>query len=293
MEDLTEIYKLIDYSRKDDLENNKRISLSRPFFQFKSEGKSFKVIRTIREMFDEYGEEKLKAKMLPQIKTLMIDYGSSLPSKKKYSEYDIRSDLQIQMCLFFQTYCGYFTIEKLDDSETLRKYLEQNKSLNETGSIKTHYVKIPIASNGLNHIQWVNKAKTDEMVFFPDRSNTKYWNSNNLCGFLYVHEVEYPLQISARTVFNNFNGKDERRLSSHFTYVGEQYIAQKEERLLFRLPSYSPHQSTVACPDLFADHCCTSIEERVFYDMLSAYEYAKNFPDYIYLRITDFEINEL
>lgn len=82
MEDLTEIYKLIDYSRKDDLENNKRISLSRPFFQFKSEGKSFKVIRTIREMFDEYGEEKLKAKMLPQIKTLMIDYGSSLPSKK-------------------------------------------------------------------------------------------------------------------------------------------------------------------------------------------------------------------
>ena len=49
--------------------------------------------------------------------------------RNEYNHYGIKSDLQIAMTIFFQTYCGYFTSTNLEDALTRKKYIEDNKQL--------------------------------------------------------------------------------------------------------------------------------------------------------------------
>lgn len=232
--------------------------------------------------------------MLQGIHSLLVDYHASLPKDKQadYSEYSDRSDLLIQICQFFQTYCGYFTYENLSDEIVRDKYICKNSSLDNTGDKKVYYVKIPIESNCLNVNQWENKGSHGDFVFYPG-GQKDYLQNDNLCGFLKMHQSEYLSTLTSNTIFKNFNGKDRRSLLSHFMYVDSRFEEQSEIRLIFTLLSNRPHERTLACPDQYGGKHCNSIEERLFYDILSAYEYAETFPKNIYLSLKDFEIHSL
>lgn len=140
------LYKLLDETTKRELVNNRRISLSRPFFEFKSEGKGVAVFREIEKMIESGVElESIipTQKVIEKISTWVKDYYNSLPEniRKTYSyNYDISRDLLIAMTIYCQTYCGYFTGDDLFDKEIRKKYLLSNSRVVRD---KCAYVRIP------------------------------------------------------------------------------------------------------------------------------------------------------
>ena len=240
------IYKLLDQKTTELLENDNLISLSRPFFAFKSESKGFKVFQTVFDRLKDNSNLDLlnnDEQLIKDTAEWICSYYDSLPEdlKNEYSPHDINSDLRILMTIFFQTYCGYFTRQNLDNETTRKKYTEENRSLCQG---KNKYVKLSIEENDLDKFFWI--TYNNKYHFKCDACQESSDSSDNIRGVLHVHDVRYSTSEKLKQPFNSFNRIDDRRISSLLKYVNEHYCSQDEIRLMFRIPSYKPNESVVA-----------------------------------------------
>lgn len=294
------IYRLIDEAEKADIQKNNRISLSRPLLKYgEPEGLIVEFFRDINKLIEKT-QDVLKIEpteeLLCKIKEWYMMYFNSFPEeiKKSYSDYDILSDLRILMCVYFQTYCGYFTHAKLDSPETRNKYFHSNKKFIEKFNKKA-YIRIDIKSNKLDNVAWEytpSKSQTD-FVFTPS-SFEREWH-NNILSTLHLHDVIYlNNKLSASQIFSKFNFFEKRNSSCWFKFTKEYLNSQQEKRLIFYLPSYKINCSRVACDNIFSNMNCETLEEVLFYYAVSTLQYAKdNFPQYVYLKVQDFKIFDI
>lgn len=287
------IYKLLDEKTAEILNKDNLISLSRPFFVFKSEGKGFKVFRTMLERLNE--DTMMKSlhtdkQLLKETREWIYGYYNSLSTdlKNEYDNYGLKSDLQIAMTIYFQTYCGYFTSQNLDDESVRKEYIENNKSLCHG---KDQYVKLPIEENNLNKLFWT--SNNSDYHFKCDTQQKDLDAFGSIRGTLHIHEIEYSDTKKLKQPFNAFNGMDNRRISSLLKYVNDQYFSQNEKRLMFRIPSYRPNESVVGFNCYYPSFHFGSFEQQMVYVIGSICLEAIKYPDYVYLTINNFEIKDL
>ena len=288
------LYKLLDETTQRELVEHNRISLSRPFFEFKSEGKGISIFRNIKDLIDNASnpdEITPTKKILSKVKVWIDDYYHSLPDdiRKNYSyDYDIDDDLLIAMTIYCQSYCGYFTKVNLQNKETREEYLLQNKRLSFN---KSAYVKIPVESNMLDQLFWISRNDDYTFNYSNDQSDNIF--VDGIKASLHIHKVEHAPTGELTNPFVAFNGKDNRCISSLLKYLNEDYRHQDEERIVLRIPSYKPMESTTGFFNLYNTKQYHSVEEHVFYILASTYRQAKNYPRFIYLRINDYECYEI
>ena len=288
------IYKLLDETTLDLLDNRNIISFSRPFYHFKSEGKGFKVFRT---MINRLNESALTAllhtdeKLLNETREWIKGYYDSLPPniREEYSSLDIKSDLQIAMTVYFQTYCGYFTAVNLDDESVRKDFIKNNDRLCQN---KVKYARIPIVENSLDRIYWV--SNNDNLYHFKCDSQQKDIESFGcIRGSLHIHEVEYSDSQFLKHPYAVFNDIGNRRISSLLMYVDDKYCYQNEIRLMFRIPSYRPNESVVGFNCRYPSIIFNSLEEQMVYTISCICSEAKLYPNYVYLSIDKYDIFDL
>ncbi len=298
---MSNIYRLIDKKEKLDIQNNHRISLSRPLLKYGApEGllvDFFRDINNLIEISDDIWEIKPTEDLLDKIKQWYTFYYVSFPDNIKPiydNPYNLLSDLRILMCGYFQTYCGYFTYANLDCKETRNQYFTSNcKFISKTK--KTAYLKIDIETNKLDSIYWeYSPAKErEDFVFIPSCAEREF--KNNILASLHLHDIQYlSNNFSALQIFQNYNCEEKRNSSSWFKFTKKYLESQMEKRLIFYLPSFKTNSSRVACDNIFTNIEYASLEEILFYYAVSTLKYAKdNFPDYVYLRIEKSEIIDI
>lgn len=298
---LSSIYRLIDEKEKLDIQKNYRLSLSRPLLKYgEPEGllvDFFRDINKLMETSNNILEIKPTENLLYKIKQWYTFYYESFSYDIKpiYDDsYNILSDLRILMCVYFQTYCGYFTYANLDCKETKNQYFSLNKKFI-TKTKKTAYVKIDIENNELDNIHWEytpTKGQTD-LTFSP--SSIEREGKNNILASLHLHDIQYLANdFSALEVFKKFNCEEKRNSSCWFKFSKEYLASQQEKRLILYLPSHKINSSRNACDNIFINTDCTSLEERLFYYAVSTLKYAKdNFPEYVHLKIKNPEIIDI
>lgn len=287
------IYKLLDDKTTDILQKEKSISLSRPFLAFKSEGRGFKVFRTMMDRLKESSNLELlytDKQLLKETHNWICGYYDSLPLdlKDEYDYYGIKSDLQIAMTIYFQTYCGYFTSQDLGDESTREKYIENNKSLFHG---KDKYVKLSIEENNLNKLFWT--SNNSDYNFICDVQQEDIVTFGSIRGTLHIHEIEYSATKDLKKPFIAFNGTDNRRISSLLNYVNDKYFFQNEKRLMFRIPSYRANESVVGFNCCYPSFHFESFEQQMICLIGSICLEAIKYPDYVYLTINNYEIKDL
>ena len=283
------IYKLLDEKTAEILNKDSLISLSRPFLAFKSEGKGFKVFRTMFERLNENSDSESLHKdkqLLKEARDWICGYYDSLSPelRNEYNHYGIKSDLQIAMTIFFQTYCGYFTSTNLEDALTRKKYIEDNKQLCYG---KNKYVKLSVEVNKLNNLFWTSNK---DYHFKCDTRQDDDSINGVIKGTLHIHKIEYSTPSKLKQPFATFNGSDDRQVSSLLKYVNEYYSLQNETRLMFRIPSYRPNESVVGFNCYYPAIHFESFEQQMVYLIKSICLEALKYPEYVYLEIHDFEI---
>lgn len=288
------IYKLVDETTKNELQNNKRISLSRPFVEFGSERKGFAAIEAIIKMVDKYPSNIKSITPSPQciklIEKMREDYIASLPPKIS-SEYTnnfshIISDFRIIITRYFHIYCGYFTDVNLDDPILLDEYRNANKGI---AKGKCGYMKIPFEDNNL-YGSW----STDmlEHAFTYDETLQNDNNSSaKIKGRIFWEPIQYVDSVQLSDPFSKFNGEDDRCMLSFIKYLKLQYGEQDERRLLFSLSSINPGESinVFSVKTDFDKSAGLSIDECLFYHFVNIYIQSKFYPRYLYLHIDNFE----
>lgn len=288
------IYKLVDETTKNELQNNKRISLSRPFVEFGSERKGFAAIEDIIKLVDRYSDniESIKptSQCINQIMRMRENYISSFTPKTS-SDYTnnpsfLFSDFRIILTRYFHIYCGYFTNINLDDPARLANYRAANK---EISGKKCGYVKIPVEENGLDG------AWSTDMIEHPftcDAKSPKNDVSNSrIQGRVFLEQIQYADSTRLSDPFSKFNGEDDRCMLSFLKYLKQKYKKQGERRLLFSLSSINPGETINAFPRTIdfensADH---SIDSWLFYYLVDIYVQSKDYPRFLYLHIDTFE----
>lgn len=192
------IFKLIDDREKTDIEKTNAISLSRPLLEFGlPEGLIIDFFRSIYSILKPLKDYKLISptkEVLSRIaewyKTYMDTFNEVYNTQ--LSVYEVFSELKIFICIYFQTYCGYFTYEKLIDEQILNDYLKSNRDFIRK-SHKKWIIQLPVASNGFDRVSWeyrmVKDKKSDRLVFFHN-NNAKLFD-NNIVASLHKHNVEY------------------------------------------------------------------------------------------------------
>ncbi len=286
------IYKLLDEKTADILDKDMLISLSRPFFAFKSEGKGFKVFKTMFERLKE--DSKIESlhtdkQLIKETHEWICGYYDSLSTelRNEYDQYGIKSDLQIAMTIFFQTYCGYFTSINLDDETTRKKYIEDNEFLCKG---KNKYVKLSVEENDLQKLFWTSN---NDYHFKCDTQQDDAHLFGGIRGALHIHKIEYSTPEGLKQPFAAFNGSDDRKISSLLKYVNEHYGSQNEIRLMFRIPSYRPNESVVGFNCSYPPIHFESFEQQMVYVIKSVCLEALYYPDYVYLEVHNFEIKDL
>ena len=288
------VYKLLDETTLDLLDNKNVISFSRPFCHFKSEGKGFKVFRSMINRLNESASNSLlhtDKKLLNSTREWIDGYYDSLSSniREEYSDSDIKSDLQIAMTIYFQIYCGYFTAENLDDESARNSFIKNNYKLYYN---KVKYARIPITENSLDRIYWVSNK--DEIYCFSCDSQQKDIESPEcIRGSLHIHKVEYSNTQYLKHPYAVFNNTGNRRISSLLMYVDDEYCDQNEIRLMFRIPSYRPNQTVLGFNCQYPSICFNSLEEKMVYTISGICSEAKKYPQYVYLRINKYDIFDL
>lgn len=299
---MSNIYRLVDEKEKLDIQKNNRLSLSRPLLKYgEPEGLLLAFFRDINRLLIQAGNDisviKPTEDLLNKIKQWHTFYYESFSSEIKsiYDDpYNLLSDLRILMCVYFQTYCGYFTHADLSCEETRKKYFTLNqKFISKTK--KTAYVKIDIEANKLDNIHWEytpTKGQTD-FTFIPSSAEQKF--KNNILASLHLHDVQYlDNDFSALHVFRKFNLEEKRNSSCWFKITKKYLEPQQEKRLIFYLPSHEINSERMACDNIFSNAEDASLEETLFYYAVSTMQYAKNnFPEYVYLRINNPEIIDI
>lgn len=146
---LSSIYRLIDEKEKLDILKNHRLSLSRPLLKYgEPEGLLVDFFRDINRLMENSNnilEIKPTEGLLHKIKQWHNFYYESFPDNIKliYDDpHNILSDLRILMCVYFQTYCGYFTYANLDCKETKNQYFSLNKKFITKTKKKRHMQRL-------------------------------------------------------------------------------------------------------------------------------------------------------
>ena len=294
------IYKLIDDREKSDIQKNRRISLSRPLLSFgEPEGLLVDFFRDINRLVEK-NQDILKIEPTPELLCKLKEwwhiYFDSFPEciKVSYDDYSILSDLRILMCVYFQTYCGYFTYANLDCAETRTHFIRSNGNFIEKYS-KTAYIEIDTNQNKFDNIYWeyIPSKISSDFVFSPSAPDRE-WH-NNIFSALHLHDVIYlDNNLSASDIFTQFNHIEKRSSSCWFKFTKGNLSSQQEKRLIFYLPSFTINSSRLACESIFPNMDCNTLEEALFYYAVSTLKYAEdNFPKYVYLNVQDFEIFNL
>ena len=153
------VFKLIDDIEKNDIQKNKRMSLSRPLLSFgEPEGLVVDFFRDINRLVEDTQDifsVKPTDELLCKIREWYMMYYGSLPDNHQasYTAFDVKSDLQILMCIYFQTYCGYFTNADLFCDKSRKHYFESNSDFIKKYN-KTAILKIEIEENEFDCIPW-------------------------------------------------------------------------------------------------------------------------------------------
>lgn len=299
---MSNIYRLVNEKEKIDIQKNGRLSLSRPLLKYgEPEGLLLDFFRDINKLIQVQSKDILEIKptenLLNKIKQWYIFYYESFPNEIKliYNDpYNLLSDLRILMCAYFKTYCGYFTHVNLDSEKIRSNYFSSNeKFISKTK--KTAYVKIDVESNELNNIYWECSPASDQADFIFNPSSYQRKFKNNILASLHLHDIQYlDNNFSALQIFQKFNLEEKRDSSCWFKFTKKYLNSQQEKRLIFYLPSHKINSSILAYNNTFSNTGYTSLEESLFYYALSTMLYAKNnFPEYVYLKINNFEIFDI
>ena len=293
------IYKLIDDKEKADIEKTKSISLSRPLLEFGlPEGL---IIDFFRDIYSELKSAKNldlinpSKEILDRITEWYETYLDTFNEvyNTQLSEYEALTELKIFICIYFQTYCGYFTYESLNDEQILSEYLQNNRDFIRKSN-KKWIIQIPVVSNGIDRVPWEYRLETDEkndrFVFYQN-NNAKLFDKN-IVASLHKHNIEYLDNSTAlKELFLIYNKT--RSSATWFKYSKKYLDQQKESGIIFHLPSYKINSSRVACDNLFSK-CYNSLAEALFYYSISvAKDSLDNFPQYVFLRISDYKITPI
>jgi len=132
--------------------------------------------------------------------------------------------------------------------------------------------------------------KNDRFVFYQN-NNAKLFDKN-IVASLHKHNIEYLDNSTAlKELFLIYNKT--RSSATWFKYSKKYLDQQKESRIIFHLPSYKINSSRVACDNLFSK-CYNSLAEALFYYSISvAKDSLDNFPQYVFLRISDYKITPI
>lgn len=179
------LFKLVDDKEKNDIEKTKTISLSRPLLEFGlPEGLIIDFFRSINSMLRPPNTYEMIApsqEMLDRITEWYITYLDTFNEvyKTKLSECEVLTELKIFICIYFQTYCGYFTYENLNDEQILKDYLHSNNAFIRKSN-KKWILQIPVASNGIDRIPWECRLETDKKTnryIFSQNDNAKLFDN--------------------------------------------------------------------------------------------------------------------
>lgn len=293
------IYKLIDDKEKEDIEKTKSISLSRPLLEFGlPEGLIIDFFRDIyfelksaKNLYLINPSKEIMERITEWYKTYLDTFYEVYNTH--LSECEALTDLKIFICLYFQTYCGYFTYESLNDEQILREYLQNNRDFIRKSN-KKWIIQIPVVSNGIDRVPWEYRLETDEKTdrfVFCQNNNAKLFD-HNIVASLHKHNVEYlDNRTSLKELFLRYNKN--RSSATWFKYSKQYLEPQKESRIIFHLPSYEINSLRVACDSLFSK-CYNSMAEALFYYSVSvAKNSLDNFPQYVFLRISDYKITPI
>ena len=296
---MSTIYRLVDENEKNDIQKNHRLSLSRPLLKYgEPEGLLLDFFRDINNLIQVQSMDILEIKptniLLNKIKQWYTFYYDSFPNEIKFiydDPYNLLSDLRILMCGYFKTYCGYFTHVNLDSEELRSDYFSSNQKFI-CKTKKTAYVKINIEANELNNIYWECSHINDQADFIFNPSSYQRKFKNNILASLHLHDIQYlNNNLTALQIFKKFNFEEKRSSSCWFKFTKQYLNSQQEKRLIFYLPSHKINTSILACDNIFSNVKCSSLEESLFYYALSTMLYARNnFPEYVYLKINNFQI---
>lgn len=285
------LYKFIDDKEKLDIKSNQRISLSRPIFEFNEpEGIVVGFFRDIAKLIDDINEEERLSQIIPPsfviegIKSWCNDHRESMKylGDEEDSVHSLISEFRILTCLYFQTYCGYYTEENLFDSEILKQYRGENKRFIEEYK-KTAILRIAIPDN-TDSWEYTPEQESGDFVFKHNPSAVE--GKNNIVSFLHYHKVRYlTKELGSLDILRMFNENDERKLSSLLEYSTAKFKQQKETRLFFTLPSNKPNSTLLAFDSsvmLGAEP--KTIEESLFqYALITFYKAKNDYPRFIYL----------
>ncbi len=293
------LFKLIDDNEKNDIEKTKTISLSRPLLEFGlPEGLIIDFFRSIHSLLKPLKNYEMitpSQEILNRITEWYTTYLDTFNEvyKIKLSESEVLTELKIFICIYFQTYCGYYTYEHLNDKQILSDYLHNNKAFIRKSN-KKWILQIPVAANCIDRIPWEYRLETDKKTdryIFNSNDNAKLFD-NNIVASLHAHNVEYlDNRTALRELFLIYNKT--RSSATWFKYSKEYLEPQKESRLIFHLPSYKINSSRVACDSLFSKRYNSLAEALFYYSVSVAKDSMDNFPRFVFLRINDYMITPI
>lgn len=290
------LYKLLDEERKEDLELNHRISLSRPIFEYGSpEGIAFDFFRDIKKLTNSVSDISLiqpTEQLLAKMGNLCNVYKKTL-SPKSYSDADVISDMRIMMCVFLKTYCGYFTESNLFEEKNLRRFFEKNSKLLKK---KTHVMRMEINHSSECSIWELTQeslSANPDYVFYRNDDAKPF--QNNIVAYLHYYGINYlSNKMDFDTIWSKFNSVDDRNVSAFFKYLKFYLHDQNETRLSLYLPSDQCNCEITAYSSRFPITSNQSMEEKLFYYAVSTYlALSKNCNRYVYLSIDDFQVKRI
>ena len=286
------LFKLIDEEQCRDIMENRRISLSRPLFEFGSpEG----IIEDFFRYIDKSVRQQPDINLIeptPLILNTIREWYQYYSESSGSTSDDIYSDLRIQINTYFQTYCGYYTKTDLFNDSILESYCQENKKFVRQQR-KTHVLKIKVPYKEKECTQWELKQDLLDDSVFLYNANAKMYE-NNIVSYLKICPVVYlDPHLNYKDIFNLFNHQDQRFMSAFFKYSKSYLKSQRETRLILYVPSYKRNKHTLAIHNLFPQQT-TPLENRLFYYSLSVYhEIKEHFPRYVYLGINEFNIKPI
>lgn len=264
------MFKLIDQKAADDIKEHNRIALSRPIVEFgHPEGELIRSIdknitRDLKKKWDYFSPPD--SENIHKISQWLCKFRLICKERsgKELSDDNLYTEISVLVCLYFQTYCGYFTVHDLDCPLKREQYIKDNDKFIKN-SKKEYLLKLKCPcdeSSSYTTWEYTNYNSEPTELLFSKNPNAERSN-NNIVAFLRGQNMEY---VDDGNILNNLLNDfyDVRTLSSWFTTSNKYYEKQKEYRLMLTLPgpSINDNRYTYAVP---LPNTATTIEEKIYY----------------------------